>query len=224
MSLLNDKEDWIVVGLGNPGAKYRYTRHNIGFLTVEALAAKANLSFKEEKRFEALAVKGRWRNTTLHLMMPLTYMNGSGHAVRRYLDYYQLPISQLLIVTDDVAFPFGEIRLKSQGSAGGHNGLKSIESYLGTQEYKRMRMGVGAPPKATEGLAMTLADYVLQPFSMPERESLEAFVTRGASLVERMLNEPFVRVMNEINTRISKQKPPENGEEKKNESKESKLI
>lgn len=205
------------------------TRHNIGWLTLAALAEKLGVSFKDETRFEAQVAKGQCKGTSVHLVLPMTYMNLSGQALKKYMSFYKLTNDQLIVVSDEVALPFGEMRLRISGSAGGHNGLKSIEWHMGTHHYIRLRMGVGSPVKSsaesdTESVKQTLADYVLSPFAPDEMKNLQAFVLRGAEVLERCFHEPVSRVMTDVNKRISKQKPPEIGEEKKDERTETKPI
>ena len=135
----------IFVGLGNPGSEYEKTRHNLGYLVVLALAKRMGVVFKDDKRLQAYVAKGIVDGVIVHLLLPTTYMNKSGLAVQRYLDFFKLSIARTIIVIDDIAFPFGELKLKMMGSAGGHNGLKSIEEHLGTADYARLRMGIGHP-------------------------------------------------------------------------------
>lgn len=148
---------WIFVGLGNPGPLYEMTRHNMGFLVVRAFAQRQGWIFKEDKRFKALIVRGFIDGILVHLLLPTTYMNLSGMAVRRYLDFFKLAHDRLVVVTDDIALSFGRLRVKTMGSAGGHNGLKSVEAYLGTSRYIRLKMGIGHPGEKV------LSDYVLDP-------------------------------------------------------------
>jgi PTH1 family peptidyl-tRNA hydrolase len=185
---------FLIAGLGNPGSRYAKTRHNLGAEVVKGLGRVFGLSFREERRFNAEVAKGANKDVTVHLVLPLTYMNLSGLAVKAYVDYFKIPIDYVVIVVDDVALPFGQLRLRGMGSAGGHNGLKSIEQSLGTSDYIRLRMGVGHPG---EGV---LADYVLEPFSQAEQEQLPIFIDRGVEVLQRLLQEPFLNVMNDINT------------------------
>lgn len=187
----------IVVGLGNPGKQYQLTRHNIGFLVAETIASAQGWGYKDEKRFNALVAKGNFGKGTLHLLMPTTYMNESGRAVRAYLDYYKLSSNDLIVVTDDVALPFGHIRVRTMGSSGGHNGLKSLEAHIGTPNYKRVRMGVDKKPPF-----IPLADYVLSPFAPAELIKLPAFVEQGAEITKRLVTEDIASVMNSVNTRL----------------------
>lgn len=197
----------VVVGLGNPGKEYTLTRHNMGFMVVQMLAKRLGVAFKEHKRQRAYAGKGAGAGVTMHLVMPTTYMNESGQAVRGYLDYHKLGVDALVVVTDDVALPFGQMRLRGEGSAGGHNGLKSVESHLGTREYVRLRMGIGGNGRNT------LTGHVLGGFTVAERQRLEAFVERGADAVWRVCHEDIETVMNEVNTKYTP--PSEGGQESK---------
>ena len=211
----------VIVGLGNPGKKYDHTRHNIGFMVVKSLATKLDWKLKEETRFSAYVCKGQVDDTHVHLLLPTTYMNLSGIAVRRYLDYYQLGVENVIVVNDDVALPLGELRLRSMGSSGGHNGLKSIEAHLATRHYVRLRMGVGAPSDNKISDEETLADYVLGTFSAKEAEVLTPFIEKGVHVLWQLIHESVSRVMNEVNAkapvRNTKQQPPKEGQETKNE-------
>lgn len=204
----------VVVGLGNPGKQYRLTRHNIGFLVAENLSCAYGLPFKAEKHFNAFAVKGGVGHQTLHILMPTTYMNESGRAVRAYLDYHKLKAESLIVIADDVALPFGFVRIREGGGTGGHNGLKSLEAYLGTTQYARVRMGVGKKPPS-----IPLADYVLSPFNAEEQAKLPAFVELGANVVKRLFTENIATVMNAVNTRLeSKPVDLDKDQENKHES------
>ncbi|HRD55781.1 MAG TPA: aminoacyl-tRNA hydrolase [Parachlamydiaceae bacterium] len=168
----------LIAGLGNPGKKYEFTRHNLGWLVVQELAAMHGLSFKDESAFNAKVAIGQVFGRKIHLLLPTTYMNESGRAIKRYLDFYKLSAEELLVVSDDVAIAFGEMRFRLFGSAGGHNGLKSIEAHLGSAHYARLRMGVGADFENK-----TLADHVLEVFSDEELKQLAAFVQKGATFI-----------------------------------------
>lgn len=169
------------------------TRHNMGYLVVQKLAHRLGWSLKEDRRFNARVAKGGKDHHMIHLMLPLTYMNLSGNAVRRYVDYFKLPLTSLIIVTDDIALSFGQLRLRNMGSAGGHNGLKSIEACLGTTHYKRLRMGIGHPGEKM------LANYVLESFSHTEQQELPTFIDRGVEVLQRLLKESFSHVMTSVN-------------------------
>lgn len=155
----------MVVGLGNPGAAYEGTRHNIGFRVVRALAEKWGTSFHPAlAQAKGNLAQAKVGEKTLFLLMPLTYMNESGLAVRKCLDYFKIPQGHCLIVVDDAEIPFGTMRLREKGSSGGHNGLKSIAAHLGSEEYARLRIGVSKE--------QPLADHVLSRFSAEEEKEL----------------------------------------------------
>lgn len=190
--------DWLIVGLGNPGARYAKTRHNLGFLAVHALTSKleTDAKLRMHARWEAEVVKieaparegSKRRLVRWHLFLPMTYMNRCGPAIERYRKFYNIPLSQVIILVDDVALPFGHLRYREQGSSGGHNGLKSIEQALGTREYQRLKMGVSAPIGTQD-----LADYVLSPFSEEEWQQIPDWLSRVS---EWLLALPF-KVENE---------------------------
>ncbi len=181
----------VIAGLGNPGKKYDFTRHNLGFLVVEAWARELGWDFKESKEFNSKIAKGEIRGNTTYLLLPQTYMNESGRAVRQFLNFFKIPPTHFLVVADDVAIPFGEMRLKRMGSSGGHNGLKSIETHLGTRDYPRLRMGVG-----DQLGEKSLADHVLSPFNLEESSKLSDFVQKGVAVLEQLMVESITQVMN----------------------------
>lgn len=210
--MAEESVSYLFAGLGNPGKKYEKTRHNIGFMVIEQLAKRLGWPIKEEKRFQTLVARGDVKGVKLHLIFPQTYMNESGKAIRRYLDFYRMKPEDLVVVTDDIAIDFGSIRLRKQGSTGGHNGLLSVQSSLSTQNYKRLRMGVGSPPWPGED---ALASYVLSAFNAEERESLEPFVDTAVDILMRLLHEDIDRVMNDINKK-KKNRSPNTDQEKQN--------
>lgn len=184
------------------------TRHNLGFMVLEAFAGRLGWIFKIDRRFNALVVKGEKESCTIHLLLPLTYMNLSGNAVRRYVDYFKIPLDSALIISDDIALPFGQVRLRSMGSPGGHNGLKSIEASFGTSHYKRLRMGIGHPGEKM------LANYVLENFSCSEREELPTLIDHGVEVLLHLLKASFSSVMTNVNTGPNKQERKQgNGQE-----------
>ncbi len=158
---------YLIAGLGNIGAEYAETRHNIGFQVVDALAATAGATFITE-RYGAVA-EVRHKGRTLLLLKPSTYMNLSGKAVRYWMEAEKIPLENLLVVVDDIALPFGTLRMRTKGSAGGHNGLKSITELLGTEAYARMRFGVGGDFARGHQV-----DYVLGEWTAEEHEALPA--------------------------------------------------
>lgn len=181
--------DYLIVGLGNPGTKYEKTRHNLGFLVIEALAAKHSLSLKRGWRLQGKVASGVIAEKKVHLLMPTTYMNLSGTAVQKALNYYKIVRKQLLVVVDDVYVKFGAMRFRNEGSAGGHNGLKNIQACLGAQDYPRLRMGVGPQNDANlpDGRETLLEDYVLAHFTPVEQQQLPQIVENGASVIEEWL-------------------------------------
>lgn len=201
----------LFVGLGNPGERYRMTRHNVGFMVLDEIAELLGISFKEEARFNALVAKGAYLGEKVVLAKPLTFMNASGEAVQRLLHFNKWWAESLLVVSDDVALPFGSMRLRLQGSDGGHNGLKSIAHHLGTNQYIRLRMGVGNPDLQGQ---MDMADFVLAPFAQSERAELESFIKRGRDAALKMASEDPILAMNQINQRTPSVKAE--GEEKLN--------
>ncbi len=189
---LNSLSSFLFVGLGNPGSRYEMTRHNMGYLVLQAWAKQQGWSFKEEKNFVAQVAKGYLDQQAVSLLLPLTYMNLSGLAVKRYMDYFKIPVPHLVVITDDIALAFGQLRLKMQGGAGGHNGLKNIEAHIGAH-YMRLRMGIGHPGQRP------LVDYVLDSFSPLEKQILPAFIGYGIETLQRLLKEDPSRVMNQVN-------------------------
>lgn len=192
---------FIFVGLGNPGKQYEVTRHNIGDLVVKAFASKMQWEFKIDKRHSAYVARGHVDGTMIHLLLPTTYMNLSGISVKAYLDFLKLNVTRLIVVADDKDLPFGHIRLKEMGSSGGHNGLKSIETSLGTTHYKRLRMGIGHPGEKI------LADYVLEDFNQEELTQLGAFVDRGAEVLRSLIKQSVCQVMNAVNIKSVNKHP-----------------
>lgn len=203
----NKDKEIVFVGLGNPGKKYEMTRHNMGFLLIESFAHLHGVPLKEEKKLKAKSGKCQIGDWTVHLLMPLTYMNVSGLAVRKYIDYFKLAADNVVVVTDDVAIPFGELRLREKGSAGGHNGLKSVEQHLGTNQYVRLRMGIGRELHPSQ----ELSDYVLDPFSKSEAEHLPTLMNRGVGALELLLNDSLQNAMNVVNSKLKPQEDKQNG-------------
>ncbi|HSX11936.1 MAG TPA: aminoacyl-tRNA hydrolase [Rhabdochlamydiaceae bacterium] len=176
-------ERYLIVGLGNPGKAYEDTRHNVGFRVVQMLAEKNGLILKPRLDItKGNLADGTIAGKELLLLQPLTYMNSSGYSVRLCSDYFKVPYGHVLVVVDDVALPFGHLRFRMAGSAGGHNGLKSVEEHLGTQNYSRLRIGVGKDPNSE------LADYVLGPFTAEEKKLLSEVLERSVAVVETWIS------------------------------------
>jgi len=192
----------LVVGLGNPGAEYRETRHNVGFQVIDELARRWGVAQWRES-FECLAARTMHQGEAVLLGKPLTFMNLSGRAVAGLAGFYKVDVPDLLIVTDDVALPLGRLRARRGGSDGGHNGLKSIAQALGTDAYARLRIGVGrgditGPDGRVVGRP-GMADHVLGRFRPEERETISAAILRAADASEVFITEGIERVMNAFN-------------------------
>ena len=185
--------EWLVVGLGNPGPKYEWTRHNVGFLVVDELAERASIPVQKLK-YKALTNTTVIGGQSVLLMKPTTYMNLSGESVGQAARFYKIPPERVLVISDDVALPQGKLRIRRSGSAGGHNGLKNIIAHLGTQEFPRIKVGVGDKPKK-----MDLADYVLSRFSKEDRAAMEDAFKEAAKAVEVMITEGMDTAMNQFN-------------------------
>jgi PTH1 family peptidyl-tRNA hydrolase len=182
----------LIVGLGNPGAKYAGTRHNVGFRVVDLLAARLNQMF-ESAPADALALKARQWAEPAWIAKPLTFMNLSGQPVADLARFYQIDPADLLVIVDEAQLPLGKLRARPQGSAGGHNGLKSIIERLGTTRFCRLRIGVGRDPRRD------LADHVLATFDGDEKPQIDAAIERAADAAEVFVNEGIDVVMNRFN-------------------------
>lgn len=174
-------EPWLVVGLGNPGPSYAGNRHNVGFMVADLLAGRVGGRFKAHKG-RADLVEGRLVGTRVLLAKPKTYMNASGGPTASLRDFFKVPVERILCIHDELDVDFGRLRLKLGGGAGGHNGLRSLDSSLGSRDYLRVRVGIGRPPGRQES-----ADYVLRDFSAAERKELPLEVDRAADAVQALL-------------------------------------
>jgi PTH1 family peptidyl-tRNA hydrolase len=183
----------LIVGLGNPGRRYQGTRHNIGFDVVDALAARHRAEWENAPR-DIDGVTARWRTADTILAKPLTFMNLSGGAVVGLLQFYKVELADMLVVVDDVNLELGRLRTRGGGSAGGHNGLKSVIASLGTEEFARLRIGVGRGDDRRD-----LADHVTAKFERDERENVAAATGRAADAVELFIAEGIGPVMNQFN-------------------------
>jgi len=186
----------IVVGLGNPGRQYEKTRHNLGFMVLAAMARAAGVEWKKSRQGEALAAEVTENGEGILFLLPLTYMNLSGQAVGAVAHFNKVTPDNILVVVDDIRLDPGDVRLRRDGSDGGHNGLKSITSVLGTNSYPRLRLGVGAPPPK-----MDQADFVLSEFSAREAESLPAFISAAADCAVLWMRGEADRAMTVYNQR-----------------------
>lgn len=172
----------LIVGLGNPGEAYQKTRHNLGQMVLSAFAKKHQLSFKRERAVKGQLAKGEVGERRVFLLFPTTYMNLSGGAVIKALRFCNLSIKELLVLSDDSALPFGMLRYRPKGSSGGHNGLKDIAEKLGTQEYARLRLGIGEPS------LISLERYVLQRFTEEEEKKIDEIAAEASCFIEEWLS------------------------------------
>jgi len=198
----------VIIGLGNPGGTYKGTRHNVGFETIDKLCYDHNITMKNNKRFRAHVGEGRICNKPVLLVQPMTYMNLSGEAVRAILNFYKLPASQIVVIYDDVNLPVGEIRVRERGSAAGQKGMINIIAQLQTDEFARVRIGVGDKPPG-----FTLADYVLSRFLREEWDDMIKGITKAGDAAQQILREGIVLAMNAFNKRMSPPKPPKEAKE-----------
>ena len=189
----------LVVGLGNPGEKYASTRHNVGFMALELLASREGGRFKAMTKLQGDLADVGTAESRLRLLMPQTYMNDSGRSIRAALDWFDLEIQQLLVLVDDMDLPLGRLRLRAQGGAGGHNGLKSTIQHLGTQEFARLRIGIGAPGRTPEERRARTVSHVLGQFNREEEPLLQDILEEVLSGLERIQRQGLDRAGNHIN-------------------------
>ena len=185
--------DWLIVGLGNPGQKYEHTRHNMGFLTVELLAEKAGVKLNKVKFKSAYNIM-RFAGCKCLVMKPQTYMNLSGEAVREAVQFYKIPADHVLVIYDDISLPVGKLRVRPTGSAGGHNGIKNIIAHLGTQDFPRVKIGVGAP-----GADGDMVDWVIGAPSQAERKVLMESFEKAIRAAECIIEQGCQQAMNKFN-------------------------
>ncbi|MEN9232159.1 MAG: aminoacyl-tRNA hydrolase [Thermostichus sp. DG02_5_bins_236] len=191
----------LIVGLGNPGPQYANTRHNFGFMLVDRLAQRWGIPLATEKRFQGIYGEGFALGGKRHLLKPETYMNRSGQSVRAVLDWYKLDPGSVLILYDDMDLPLGRLRLRGSGSAGGHNGIKSVIQHLGGESFPRLRLGVGKPkgaPLVQQG-SKDVVGHVLGGFTPQEKTVLEQVLNTAVEAVECCLQEGLSTAMNRFN-------------------------
>ena len=199
---------FLIAGLGNPGRQYEKTRHNMGFDTIDELIDRHRIP-QGGITHKAMYGKGMIAGEKVLAVKPLTYMNLSGEAIREYVNYYKMdPETELIVIYDDIDLDPGQIRIRKKGSAGGHNGIKSIIAQIGTQNFYRIKVGVGAKPKGWD-----LADYVLGRFSSEERELVDKAICDAADAVEMILKDGIEAAMNHYNGAAKKKKATENKQE-----------
>ena len=183
----------LIVGLGNIGPKYTFTRHNAGFMLVDSIALNANLNFKENSRLKCLTTNFRNETGDYLIIKPTTFMNLSGEAVRAVMDYYKIPIEDVLIIFDDLSLEMGKIRFRANGSDGGHNGIKSIIQHLGTQSFARLKIGIGPQPNIPAEV------FVLQNFSKEELDILKATIITAKEGISCYFKEGIAAAQNIYN-------------------------
>ena len=184
---------YIIVGLGNPGEKYVHTRHNVGFEVIDILADRIGIHV-DEKKHKGLCGRGGLEGQKVVLVKPQTFMNLSGESVRAVADFYKVAADEIIVVYDDISLEPGRLRVRGKGSAGGHNGIKNIIAHLGTQEFPRVKVGIGEKPKG-----MDLADYVLSHFGRGEWEQMEEAFKEAADAVAVMISQGTEAAMNRFN-------------------------
>ena len=185
---------WLLVGLGNPGSKYESTRHNMGFLAVDGLARRKGFRFNK-LRFRAWTAEWMVNGEKVLVMKPQTYMNLSGESVGEAARFYKIPADHVVVISDDISLPVGKLRIRTGGSAGGHNGLKNIILHLGTDQFPRLRVGVGEKPHPD----YDMADWVLGKFVGEDKKTVDAAVKRAADAIECILADGLDKGMNRFN-------------------------
>ncbi len=206
---------YLIAGLGNPGKEYENTRHNAGFMVIDRLADMLGCQVNGRK-FRGFVGDGRIGGEKVVLLKPQTYMNLSGESVRAAMDFYKTEPDHLIVIYDDISLDVGSVRVRAKGSAGGHNGMKNIIACLGTQEYPRVRVGIGDKPAR-----MDLADYVLSHFTKKETELLEEAVRNAADAVVMLIEQGPQVAMNHYNKIKKPEKAEEDGQAAKNAAKEA---
>jgi PTH1 family peptidyl-tRNA hydrolase len=187
---------YLIVGLGNPGKTYDRTRHNIGFAAVDLLARKLGVEFRNSSKMEGALAQGTLANEPCLLLKPKTFMNLSGQSVAQVMKYHEIDLSRVLVIVDDVDLPLGQMRLRIESGPGSHNGLKSVEEYLQTNRYARLRLGVG------DREVGDLSSHVLGKFTGEEQKLVEALLERAAEAVEVFINKGLTRAMDFANRKI----------------------
>lgn len=189
----------LVVGLGNPGEKYASTRHNVGFMALELLTTREGGHFKAMSKLQGDLADVGSGSARLRLLMPQTYMNDSGRSIRAALDWFDLGIYQLIVLVDDMDLPLGRLRLRARGGAGGHNGLKSTIQHLGTQDFARLRIGIGAPGRTPEERRARTVSHVLGQFNRSEEPLLQDVLREVLSGLDHIQRQGLDRAGNAIN-------------------------
>ena len=182
----------LIAGLGNIGDKYVFTRHNAGFMTLDRWSYMDNFAFKEESKLKSYISRLKSDGEDIIFVKPTTFMNLSGEAVRAVMDYYKLDVSDVIIIYDDIALPLGTIRLRADGSDGGHNGIKSIIKHIGTSKFNRVKIGIGPQIGPSE-------NYVLQNFSKEQMDALKSILDKAINATKALMQEGISRAQNKFN-------------------------
>ncbi len=184
----------LIIGLGNPGKEYEKTPHNVGFMAVDEIANKNNLTFTLSQKHQAMVAEGKIKGKKITLLKPLTYMNLSGNAVRSYIEYYKIDINDVIVIYDDMDLPLGNLRIRKLGSSGGHNGIKSIIANLQTEEFKRIRIGIGRPTNN-----LNTVDFVLHNLTKEEEKILREKINLIPEMIDAIIEHSFEYMMNIYN-------------------------
>lgn len=184
----------LIIGLGNPGKEYEKTPHNVGFMAVDKIAQVYNLKFNLAQKHQAMISEGQINGQKVTIMKPITYMNLSGNAVRSYVEYYKINVNDIIVIYDDMDLPLGQLRIRKAGSSGGHNGMKSIIANLQTEEFKRIRIGIGRPTN-NRGVI----DYVLHHLSKEEEKVLSEKIDLIPEMTKALFDRGFDYMMNIYN-------------------------
>ena len=189
-----------LIGLGNPGKKYFNNRHNIGFLLLKNFSEKYNSNFLLKDKLKSLCSEFKINDFTYRLFLPNTFMNNSGYAVRAIIDWYKIDLNQIFVIVDDKDLPLGKIRFRKKGSSGGHNGLKSIIEKLQTNNFNRIRIGIGTPPLIKGTKTMNTISHVLGDFSLEEKSILDKVYVRVIESLEELNTKKEELIINELNS------------------------
>ena len=189
-----------LIGLGNPGKKYSNNRHNIGFLILETLSKKYNSNFLLKEKLKSYCSEFKINNSTYRLFLPNTFMNNSGDAVRAIVDWYKINLDQIFIIVDDKDLPLGKIRFRKKGSSGGHNGLKSIIEKFKTNNFNRIRIGIGSPPSSKGNNNFNTISHVLGNISIEEKSILDKVYIRVIESLEQLNTKKEEFIINELNS------------------------
>ena len=184
----------VIVGLGNPGKEYEKTPHNVGFMMIDEIARVNKLEFRLEKKHEAMIATGMICGKKCHLIKPLTYMNLSGNAVRSFVEYYNIPLDEVLVIFDDMDLPLGKLRIRKSGSAGGHKGMKSIIENLKTNDICRIRVGIDKPKEG-----MDVINFVLHKLSKEEMNTLVETISKAPEMIDVTIKNGINYMMNIYN-------------------------